>query len=85
MLNRSGEITYGVKRIMPCELKINDKVLGRGGSAIAKEGEWISQRVAVKIMPLCEDDLKEIERELNVLSVARHCNIIQTYGYCQDK
>jgi hypothetical protein len=66
------------------EIKFDEKPIGEGGFGIVFKGEYRGQIVAAKMLKmqdlLDDDNLEEFEREIKLLSILRHTNIVSFVG-----
>ncbi|CDW54951.1 TKL:IRAK protein kinase [Trichuris trichiura] len=60
-------------------------VLGQGGYGIVYKGRWKDTVVAVKRISHSKDGISQLIKELQILSLYRHDNILCLYGYCLEE
>ena len=69
-----------IPKIPSKKLKLGETI-GKGGQAIVKEAEYKGKKVAAKsILHTNEDDFAAFLREVKLLCMLKHDNIIQTFG-----
>ncbi|XP_037423711.1 uncharacterized protein LOC119288188 isoform X2 [Triticum dicoccoides] len=61
-----------------------DKIIGRGGSAVVYKGSIGNRTVAVKRLSTPYMHEEQFEREIKCLMKVKHENIVQFLGYCSD-
>ncbi|XP_044004137.1 probable serine/threonine-protein kinase kinX [Aphidius gifuensis] len=80
LLNTQKQIIHGLRNIKYDELLFDNKKLGSGAQVWS--GEWIGQPVAIKKIRVMQHNVNTIEREIDVLKLVYHPNIVQTLGFC---
>lgn len=64
------------------DLKFATKRLGKGGQGEVWTGHWCSKLVAIRKIEFSEGCFDKISREVDILKLLRHPNIVMTMGYC---
>jgi predicted Ser/Thr protein kinase len=58
------------------------RIIGKGGSSCVYKGCADSQELAVKILKLSEENIKEFISEIEILGELQNDNIISLVGFC---
>lgn len=84
-----AELASQLPMDMNSRYEISDKVLGKGGYAVVKEGtsKIDSRVVAIKIIDrrgLKESTERNLRREVDILNSLHHRNIVKTYDFIEE-
>ncbi|KAF7988877.1 hypothetical protein HCN44_007187 [Aphidius gifuensis] len=81
LLNTQKQVIHGLRNIKYDELLFDNKKLGSGAQGEVCSGKWIGQPVAIKKIRVMKHNVSMIEREIDVLKLVHHPNIVQTLGF----